>query len=95
MVPGVAFTNRIIKECQSIEQMQVIQEDYERFLVKIVKGPHFEEGALQILEKALVDYFHSSLDVRFEFVERIPLEKSGKSRFCICQVEQFGSLSPR
>jgi phenylacetate-CoA ligase len=87
-VPGVALTNRIIKDSGSIEQMQIVQEDFERFLIRIVKGRDFNNDTLKVLEQILAGYFHSSLDVRYEFVEQIPLEKSGKSRFCICQVKQ-------
>jgi len=87
-VPGVALTNRVIKDCQGIEQMQIVQTDFESFTIRIVKGKDFTGEDLEILEKAMRGYFKNSLHIEHEFVENIPLEKSGKSRFCICEIDQ-------
>jgi len=94
-VPGVALTNRIIKDCRGIEQMQIVQRDFELFTIRIVKGKAFSENTLTTLNAALRAYFKTDVNVEHEFVSSIPLEKSGKSRFCICEMGQTaGSISP-
>jgi len=87
-VPGVALTNRVIKDCQGIEQMQVIQEDFEQFTIRIVKGKDFTNLDLKKLESAMHGYFDTGIHIDYDFVEAIPLEKSGKSRFCICRIDE-------
>lgn len=91
LVPGVSLTNRVIKDCLGIEQMQIIQKDFERFKIRIVKGRDFAEEDIQKLEQTLAGYYErSNLQIDYEFMNSIPLEKSGKSRFCICEVNSGG-----
>ena len=75
MVPGLA-------------QLQIIQEEVDRFLFRIVKGADFGSRSLDSHPLAggrtcLVP------GVRYEceFVDRIPQEPSGKYRFCISRVK--------
>lgn len=90
-IPGVALTNRVIKDCRGLEQMQVVQEDFERFRIRIVKGADFKDEDLLKLDEAMGVFFKGDLHIEHEFVDAIPLTKSGKSRFCICELDQEAS----
>jgi len=87
-VPGVALTNRVVKNCAGIEQMQVIQKTPTRFVMRIVKGTSFSERDIKELEETMHTFFRSELDLHYEYVDRIPTTESGKSRFCISEVSQ-------
>ena len=85
-VPGVSLCDRIIEDCKGIEQMQFIQDIPEVLTVKIVKGPLYSEKDLHQLEMGLSRYFKGKLSIIKVFVDEIPKELSGKTRFCISNV---------
>ena len=81
-VPGVAFTNRIIKDDSMIQEMQIIQKDYTKFLVRVIPGKGYGEDARQWLVGRLEDFMGQKNEVVFQEVESIPRERSGKLLFC-------------
>jgi len=85
-VPGVALTNRIIGSCTGIEKMQVVQKTPARFVIRIVKGQTFSDSDITELEESMRTFFRTELDLGYEYVDDIPVTKSGKSRFCISEV---------
>jgi phenylacetate-CoA ligase len=87
-VPGVSLCDRIIEDCKGIEQMQFIQNRPEELVVKIVKGPSYSEKDLHLLDLGLGRYFKRKLAIRKMFVDEIPKERSGKTRFCISNVDK-------
>jgi len=86
-VPGVALTNRITKNCAGIEKMQVVQKTPAKFIIRIVKGQTFSDRDITELEESMRTFFRTELDLGYEFVDDIPVTESGKSRFCISEVE--------
>lgn len=85
-IPGVAFTNRIIKEHQGIEQLQIVQKDYSYYQLNIVKGPEYKEQDLIRLKRRICDFVHEPLGFEVNFVDGIAAEKSGKVLFCKSEV---------
>jgi phenylacetate-CoA ligase len=81
-VPGVAFTNRIVKDDSMIREMQIIQKDYTKFLVRVVPGKGYGEDARQWLVGRLEAFMGQKNEVVFQEVEAIPREQSGKLLFC-------------
>ncbi|MEZ7196689.1 phenylacetate--CoA ligase family protein [Pseudodesulfovibrio karagichevae] len=81
-VPGVAFTNRIIKDDSLVREMQIIQKDYTKFLVRVIPGQGYGEDARQWLVGRLEDFMGQKNEVVFQEVESIPRERSGKLLFC-------------
>lgn len=81
-VPGVAFTNRIIKDDSMIREMQIVQKDYTEFLIRVVPGQGYGEDARQWLAGRLEDFMGQKNEVVFQEVEAIPRERSGKLLFC-------------
>ncbi|MEZ4600292.1 MAG: hypothetical protein R2940_10950 [Syntrophotaleaceae bacterium] len=85
-IPGVSLCDRVIEDCQGIQALQFIQNEIDRISVKIVKGENFSEEDILELDKKLFSYFGDQLKIEKNFVEEIPKEKSGKTRFCICNL---------
>ncbi len=88
LVPGVSLTGRIIEDCAGIAQLQFIQNTIETIKVKIVKGPMFSDNDIKLLDEKLYTFFHGKISIEKEFVDEIPKEKSGKTRFCISNVDK-------
>jgi phenylacetate-CoA ligase len=87
-VPGVSLCDRIIEDCEGIEQLQFIQNTADELTVKIVKGRKYTSADMNQLDARLYSYFQGRLRIVKEFVEDIPKEKSGKTRFCISDVKK-------
>lgn len=88
LVPGVSLCDRIIEDCRGIEQLQFIQNKTNELIVKLVKGKDFSNEDMMQLDDRLHNYFQGKLAIVKEFVETIPKEKSGKTRFCISNVNK-------
>jgi phenylacetate-CoA ligase len=86
MIPGVSLTGRVIEDCRGIQQMQFVQNKIDELEVKIVRGKEFTEEDMRKLDEKLEAYFQGSLKIKKYFVNDIPREKSGKTRFCISNV---------
>jgi phenylacetate-CoA ligase len=88
LVPGVSLTSRIIESCRGIEKLQFIQNTRNELIVRIVKGKDYSVGDMEKLDRKLWLFFKGKLKITKEFMEDIPREKSGKTRFCISRVDK-------
>ena len=70
-----------------IEQYQVIQEDKDRIVLKIIKGKTFSEEDAERLVQIFNYHIGKNGSVEIEYVEDIPVSKSGKRRFVISKVK--------
>jgi phenylacetate-CoA ligase len=86
VVAGVSLVERTLTKFPGVAQMQIVQEDLDHIVLKIAKDPNYSAAT----EQALVAEFKHSVgehnDIRIEFVDAIPQEKSGKFRFAISKV---------
>lgn len=62
----------------SIRQFQVIQEDLDRFMVRIVQGGNYDESCEVVIADRIRDSIDPEARVAFEYVDRIARERSGK-----------------
>jgi phenylacetate-CoA ligase len=77
VLPGTFFAH-FFKDYELIVfQYQIIQEDPESILLKVVKGRSFSSEGLESLLFSLSEFL-DNLKVRIEFVEVIPLGRTGK-----------------
>lgn len=88
-VPGVAFTNRLIKNDDHFLSLQIIQNDPAKFHVKIVPGPKYSSDSINFLTSVISEFMKSDISLSTEIVESIPAEKSGKVRFCINRISRI------
>jgi phenylacetate-CoA ligase len=95
VVPGVSLTNRVIQVCPGINKLQIIQRSVDDFYVRYVPGPGFSPADLDMLRSKLRVFFPMPLQWTFEEVAQIEREPSGKTRFCISQVDKLPLAASR
>ena len=88
MISGISLTENFAVMVPGIAQLQIVQEESERFLFRLVKGPEFGPRTLEMIGNLAVERFGPNTRYQCEFVDRIPQEPSGKYRFCISKVEK-------
>lgn len=71
-------------------QFQIIQEDEHMITVKCISS--LEDSTLQIIKSKMEQITHSMMDIRFECVDTIPLDASGKFRAIMSKLGE-GRLS--
>lgn len=85
-IPGVALTNRVIKEHHGIEKLQIVQRDYELYQLNIVKGSDYSEDEVERLKHNISNFIHDRIEFEVNIVNDILPEKSGKILFCKSEI---------
>jgi len=67
----------------SIKQYKVIQKDKFSYHFYFIKGKQFHENALKYIENRMKEEIDPGIQIKFEQVENIPKDKSGKIRFFV------------
>jgi phenylacetate-CoA ligase len=86
MVAGVSLVERTLTAIPGLEQMQVVQPSIDEIVLNVVRAPDFTIATEQALLAEFRSVFGSGIDIRANYVERIPQERSGKYRFSICRI---------
>ena len=81
-VPGEFFPH-VFKEFKQIKQYQVVQDDLDHMIVKIVPAPTFTPAVRDSVHAELMKMFGDSLTIVYELVDEIPLTPSGKLRVTV------------
>jgi phenylacetate-CoA ligase len=71
-----------------ILQYQIIQENWNRIILRIVKGKTFSEKDAKKLIQIFNYHVGEKGSVEIEYINKIPLTKSGKRRFIISKVSK-------
>lgn len=86
LVAGVSLVERTLTKFPGIAQMQIVQEDLDTIVLRVVKSADYSEKT----ESALIGEFRDSVGstnrIVLDYVSAIPQEKSGKYRFAISKV---------
>ena len=77
-VVGAGNISNIVKYTPGIEKLQVIQNDKENILLKVMTGSDNHENIASILEGEMRNRLGKNININFEFVDEIANEKSGK-----------------
>jgi len=80
-----AYLCYTLKE-DSVHEFKMYQKDINSLLVQIVKSPLFNDKAERILENNLRTALGNEISIKFEYLERIPREKSGKLRYFVSNI---------
>jgi len=83
-VAGISLIENSLTRIAGIEQMQIVQEEPLRMVLRVVAG----EAFTSITSQQLIDYFRATfpgIDVQLDKVASIPPEPNGKYRFSICR----------
>ncbi len=95
MVSGISLTENFAMLVPGIAQLQIIQEQVDHFVFRIVRGADWSQASEGLIAELVSDRFGTNVTYACEFVERIAQEPSGKYRFCISHVANpFQQLSP-
>jgi phenylacetate-CoA ligase len=82
----VHFFSNFLTRYPGIVQYQVVQEKIDGFMINLVKDASYREENTVALINDCKSTIGEDLDIRIDFVEEIPLLKSGKRRFVISKV---------
>ena len=88
-VAGVSLIENTLTKIPGIDQMQIVQETLDHFIIKLVKGRGYTKNSQIKLISYFQGLFGDGINVEVHPVEDIPPELSGKHRFSICKVEPY------
>jgi phenylacetate-CoA ligase len=74
------------KPMHNIEASQIIQEDPENIVIKIVRRPEYSAKDTEILLSSFQERVGRGMKIRIDFVNSVEREKSGKFRWVISKV---------
>jgi len=83
-IPGLYFIH--IFDTKAINEYQLIQKTKDYALLKIVKGEKYSEDIIKNIVKSIQDKC-GDIKIDVEYVDSIPLTKSGKYQFVISEVD--------
>jgi phenylacetate-CoA ligase len=86
LVAGVSLVERTLTAIPGLEQLQVIQPAVDEIVLNVVRATDFTAASEQALLNEFKVVFGPGINIRAEYLERIPQERSGKYRFAICRV---------
>ncbi|MBI3805607.1 MAG: phenylacetate--CoA ligase family protein [Nitrospirae bacterium] len=72
----------------TVSEFKMYQKDLNTLLVYIVKSPNFSSDTEKILDRKLRTSLGEEMRITFEYLERIPREKSGKLRYFVSEINQ-------
>jgi len=81
-----AFFNHLFCDTKGIKQFQFIQKTRDYAILKIVKGENYLQTELDTIIEKIYNQCED-MKIEVEFVESIPLTRSGKYRFTMSEVE--------
>jgi phenylacetate-coenzyme A ligase PaaK-like adenylate-forming protein len=83
----VHFFTILFEYLPGIRQFQIVQEQGDRILARIVRGADYSAEAMEArIRDAVGRSTHGSLAVDFEYVPEIPLSRSHKRRFVVSKL---------
>ena len=80
------FFFALFEEMEGVNQFQVIQESINEIKVKIVKNSRFKDSDVDFIIKEIQKSAGNNINIDIEFVDSIPLPRSGKQRFVISKI---------
>jgi phenylacetate-CoA ligase len=78
----------------SVHEFKMYQTAIDSVRVQIVKSPSFGPGSEEILNRNLRTSLGEEMKISFEYLERIPREKSGKLRYFVSGIRAGGQPQP-
>ncbi|MDR1053032.1 MAG: hypothetical protein LBL39_02560 [Planctomycetaceae bacterium] len=87
-VSGISLTENFACKVDGIAQLQIVQEDIDKFTFNIVKSHDFSDSTITQIKKLVQERFGDNATFDCVYMEKIPMEKSGKYRFCISKVKK-------
>jgi len=87
-VSGISLIERTLTATTGIEQMQIVLNSVDEVILNIVCSADYSHENEKLLTKEFRRVFEDGTNIKFNYVQEIPQERSGKYRFSICNVVQ-------
>lgn len=87
-ISGISLTENFACLITGIAQLQIIQEDINKFTFNIVKGADFGDESLNQIRDQVHKRFGAAAQFECVYVHKIEPDPSGKYRFCISKVKK-------
>ncbi len=75
-------------QMEGVKKFQFIQKSFDYVVVRIVKEGPMSQVQRAEVEKAVKFALGEQVQLNFEFPDEIPVERSGKHRYQICEIDQ-------
>jgi phenylacetate-CoA ligase len=85
-ISGTGLTISLLSKAPGILKTQIIQKSLDKIVLRIVKNDDFDDKSISILKEEFGKLTGDSMNIEFEFPDRIRREKSGKYRLVISEV---------
>jgi phenylacetate-CoA ligase len=85
-VAGISLIENTLTKYPGLDQMQIVQNDFEDIYIRLVVGKAFKDDTLIELTMFFKKIFGINLKLEFDLVDAIKPEQSGKYRFTICKI---------
>lgn len=85
-ISGISLTENFAMHLPGVKQMQIVQEQQDRLLFRLVKGEQFSEQTVRDIDLLAQKRFGERMAYQLEYVDSIQSEGSGKYRFCISRL---------
>lgn len=86
MVAGISLVEKTLTAIEGIEQLQIIQNRLDEFVLNVVPGARYDEESERELRQVMHDVFGSDSRIEVAKVERLSQERNSKYRFSICKI---------
>ena len=86
-ISGISLTENFAMHLPGVKQMQLIQEQVDYLIFRIVKGESFSEQTVADIDRLARERFGGAMRFSIEYVDSIQSESSGKYRFCISKLQ--------
>lgn len=85
-VAGISLVEKTLTAIEGIGQLQIIQEELDKFVLNVVPSSAFEDASTSQLAQAIRDVFGQDIRVEIQLAERLAQERNSKYRFSICKI---------
>lgn len=93
-IPGTFFAHYFKDYDYAVRQYQIIQEEYTKIQLKIIKGDQYNEQIISEIIGGLKNFLGAEMIIDLVFVDEIPLVKTGKRTAIISKLNlDFQNLS--
>ncbi len=86
VVAGVSLVERTLTAFPGIAQMQMIQEDLDTIVIRLVRDVRYSDEVEQAIVNEIKNSVGDNNASQVEYVDRIESEPSGKYRFAISKI---------
>jgi phenylacetate-CoA ligase len=90
-----SFFPHLFAKLKSFDSFQIVQNNYDSLYINLVKSALFDASEEKVLISKLKEYLGENMDIAINYVEKIPLTKSGKLRITISHIPFNDNMTDR